>query len=82
MKHVLGTLEVRVEDERLLVEEGDALTFGAAAPHTWRNIDPDREARILWILAPGLPDPQREAVNPPLHAVTPRRHQTDPATSR
>lgn len=53
-----GTVEVRVKDERLLLGEGDALTFGAAAPHTWRNADPGRGARILWILAPGLPDPQ------------------------
>jgi transcriptional regulator with XRE-family HTH domain len=64
-----GPVDVCVEDERLLLQEGDALTFGAAAPHTWRNADPDRGARILWILAPGLPDPQGGTVNPPLHAV-------------
>ena len=34
-----------------------ALTFGAAVPHTWRV---DGAARILWILAPGLPDPRKE----------------------
>ena len=56
-----GRVEVCVEDERVLLEEGDALTFGAAAPHTWRNADPVTSARILWILAPGLPDPQGEA---------------------
>lgn len=66
-----GTVEVCVEDERLMLQEGDALTFGAAAPHTWRNPDPDRGARILWILAPGLPDPQGEAAHPPLRAVGP-----------
>jgi transcriptional regulator with XRE-family HTH domain len=55
-----GTVEVCVENERLLLSEGDALTFGAAAPHTWRNADAERGARILWILAPGLPDPQGE----------------------
>lgn len=38
-------------------EPGDALTFGAAVPHTWRAQADG--ARVLWILAPALPDPQR-----------------------
>jgi len=70
---VEGTVEVCVEDERLMLEAGDALTFAAAAPHTWRNADPARGARILWILAPGLPDPQGEAVRPALRALAPAR---------
>jgi transcriptional regulator with XRE-family HTH domain len=53
-----GSVEVRVEDETFLLHEGDALTFGAAVPHTWRAADPRAGARILWILAPGLPDPR------------------------
>jgi transcriptional regulator with XRE-family HTH domain len=56
-----GEVEVTVEDERVVLAEGDALTFGASAPHTWRNTDERRGARILWILAPSLPDPQGEA---------------------
>jgi transcriptional regulator with XRE-family HTH domain len=70
---VAGTVEVYVEDERLVLYEGDALTFGAAAPHTWRNTDPERRARILWIIAPGLPDPQGEAGERALRAVPPAR---------
>jgi transcriptional regulator with XRE-family HTH domain len=54
-----GTVEVRVEGEAFVLEEGDALTFGAAVPHTWRNAQPSAGARILWILAPALPDPQK-----------------------
>jgi transcriptional regulator with XRE-family HTH domain len=54
-----GRVEVRVEDEAFVLDEGDALTFGAAVPHTWRNADPDAGARVLWILAPALPDPRR-----------------------
>ena len=50
-----GRIEVSVEDEVFALEAGDALTFGAGVPHNWRAID---DARILWILAPGLPDPQ------------------------
>ena len=56
---VEGAVEVRVEDETFVLGEGDALTFGAAVPHTWRNPDPAAGVRILWILAPALPDPQR-----------------------
>lgn len=51
-----GTVEVQVGDETFRLEAGDALTFGAAIPHTWRS---ESGARILWILAPGLPDPQQ-----------------------
>ena len=54
-----GRVEVLVGDEAFLLEPGDALTFGAAVPHTWRTADADRGARILWILAPALPDPTR-----------------------
>lgn len=58
-----GTIEVQVEDETFTLEAGDALTFGAAVPHTWRSARPgegegEGGARILWILAPALPDPQ------------------------
>ena len=56
-----GTVEVTVQDARFVLEAGDALTFAAAAPHTWRNAGASAAARVLWILAPGLPDPQREA---------------------
>lgn len=52
-----GTIEVQVEDDTFTLHRGDALTFGAAVPHTWRAIEGG--ARILWILAPGLPDPQK-----------------------
>ena len=52
-----GEIEVVVEDETFALGPGDALTFGAAVPHTWRSAG---EARILWILAPGLPDPRDE----------------------
>jgi transcriptional regulator with XRE-family HTH domain len=56
-----GTVEVEVDDERFTLGAGDALTFGAAVPHTWRNASADAGARILWILAPALPDPRKEA---------------------
>jgi transcriptional regulator with XRE-family HTH domain len=52
-----GEIEVVLEDETYALGPGDALTFGAAVPHTWRAAG---AARILWILAPGLPDPRNE----------------------
>jgi transcriptional regulator with XRE-family HTH domain len=55
-----GAVEVRIDDDVYALKEGDARTFGAAAPHTWRNRSQKRAARILWILAPGIPDPQGE----------------------
>jgi transcriptional regulator with XRE-family HTH domain len=54
-----GSIHISVEDDDFLLDAGDALTFGAAVPHTWRTADPAAGARILWILAPALPDPQR-----------------------
>jgi transcriptional regulator with XRE-family HTH domain len=53
-----GTIEVQVEGETFTLKQGDALTFGAAVPHTWRSVGSDG-ARILWVLAPALPDPRR-----------------------
>ena len=57
---VEGTVEVQVEDEAFLLHQGDALTFGAAVPHTWRATTA-AGARVLWILAPALPDPRSAA---------------------
>jgi methionyl aminopeptidase len=53
-----GRDEVRIDDDVFALQEGDALTFGAPAPPTWRNRSQKRAARILWILAQGIPDPQ------------------------
>lgn len=57
---VEGTVEVQVEDGTFLLRRGDALTFGAAVPHTWRATTA-AGARVLWILAPALPDPRSAA---------------------
>ena len=50
--------EVRAMVREGGAEAGDALTFGASVPHTFRSAD---GARVLWILAPALPDPRKEA---------------------
>jgi transcriptional regulator with XRE-family HTH domain len=56
-----GEVDVDVDGEGFRLGPGDALTFGAAVPHTWRNASDTEGARILWILAPALPDPRKEA---------------------
>ena len=55
-----GEIELQVDGEHVTLGRGDALTFGAAVPHTWRATSAGG-ARVLWILAPGLPDPQGAA---------------------
>ena len=55
---VEGAVEVVLEQERIELAAGDAVTFGAGMPHTWRNLSNDAGARLLWILAPALPDPE------------------------
>lgn len=49
----------QVQDEAFSLEPGDALTIGAAVPHSWRTAEGVAGARILWVLAPALPDARR-----------------------
>jgi transcriptional regulator with XRE-family HTH domain len=56
-----GTIELEVDGEAFALARGDAVTFGAAVPHTWRNPSPAAEARVVWVIAPALPDPRRQA---------------------
>ena len=34
---VCGTLHVQIEDQLVVLEEGDSMTFNSDAPHTFRN---------------------------------------------
>jgi transcriptional regulator with XRE-family HTH domain len=54
-----GVIELDVDGEQVVLESGDAATFGAAVPHRWRNLSADSAARIIWVIAPALPDPLR-----------------------
>jgi transcriptional regulator with XRE-family HTH domain len=56
-----GTIELDVDGDRFVLARGDALTFGAATPHTWRNPSATAEARVVWVIAPALPDPLGQA---------------------
>ena len=76
-----GDIEVVLEDETFALGPGDALTFGAAVPHTWRAAG---AARILWILAPGLPDPQKggRIDSPAIHPARAGAPRATPASAR
>lgn len=52
-----GAIELDVDGSLLRMERGDAATFGAAVPHTWRNLSAEGIARVVWVIAPALPDP-------------------------
>ena len=54
---VSGSIEFILDGEVLLLASGDALTFNGTTPHTWHNVSATEDVRILWILAPALPNP-------------------------
>jgi transcriptional regulator with XRE-family HTH domain len=47
-----GTLELQVGEETHVLEEGDAITYPLAKPHTWRNASATKELRVLWVSVP------------------------------
>lgn len=55
-----GAIELDVEGTTYTLERGDAITFGAAVPHTWRNVAGEGTSRICWVIAPALPDPRSQ----------------------
>ncbi|MGC9156451.1 MAG: helix-turn-helix domain-containing protein [Ferrimicrobium sp.] len=52
-----GSIEFLLDGEVLSLGSGDALTFNGTTPHTWRNVSETEDVRLLWILAPALPNP-------------------------
>ena len=47
-----GTLEMRVEEERILLHAGDAMTLDPRVPHTWSNPSRRNCTRVLWVDVP------------------------------
>ncbi|MBL3698882.1 helix-turn-helix domain-containing protein [Leucobacter luti] len=45
-----GVLEMRIEAEEFLLEEGDSMSFDARHAHIWRNPSETERARVLWVL--------------------------------
>ena len=57
---VAGAIELTLNSETYQLDAGDSITFDGTVPHTWRNATTSM-SRIVWILAPGLPDPLHHA---------------------
>lgn len=59
---VSGRLAVTLQDEELVLEPGDALTFAPHVPHAFRSATEDSTTKVLWVLSPALTttsDPRR-----------------------
>ena len=54
-----GRLEINIEGELIILEEGDAFTFTAEARHYWRAGQDCGPTRVLWVVSPALPDTTR-----------------------
>jgi transcriptional regulator with XRE-family HTH domain len=47
-----GQLEVEVDGEKYLLDEGDTITFASHLPHAWRNPNKKEECEALWVVTP------------------------------
>ncbi len=51
-----GQLRVTVAGEQITLEQGDAFTFPASTPHTFRASPRAASTKVLWVVSPALPD--------------------------
>jgi transcriptional regulator with XRE-family HTH domain len=49
-----GRLQVKLRDEEIVLEPGDAFTFPPHIEHTFRNVRPDGPTRVLRLFCPAL----------------------------
>jgi mannose-6-phosphate isomerase-like protein (cupin superfamily) len=45
-----------VADEQITLDQGDAFTFPAGTPHTFRASSQAGRTQVLWVVSPALPD--------------------------
>lgn len=57
-----GTLILEINSRANTLHAGDSVTFSSEEPHSFRNPDAKQTAEVLWVLAPGLPENSRHAV--------------------
>jgi transcriptional regulator with XRE-family HTH domain len=50
-----GQLQVTVGGEQITLEQGDAFTFPANTPHTFRASPQAGRTQVLWVVSPALP---------------------------
>jgi transcriptional regulator with XRE-family HTH domain len=48
---IRGSLEIRLSEETVLLNAGDAFTFPGREPHTWSNATTG-DTEVVWVLAP------------------------------
>jgi transcriptional regulator with XRE-family HTH domain len=51
-----GRLHITVAGEEVTLDQGDAYTFPADAPHTFRSVHASGRTQVLWVVSPALPD--------------------------
>ncbi|HEY2314941.1 MAG TPA: XRE family transcriptional regulator [Streptosporangiaceae bacterium] len=51
-----GRLHITVAGEDVTLDQGDAYTFPADAPHMFRSVEASGRTQVLWLVAPALPD--------------------------
>lgn len=54
---VEGEIDLILDTDTFRLATGDSITFDGTVPHSWRSASTSGHVRIIWILAPGLPDP-------------------------
>lgn len=52
---VAGRLAVTLNDEEIVLEQGDTLTFAPHAQHTFRSALDTGTTQVLWVFSPALP---------------------------
>ena len=62
-----GSIDMIIDDTHYMLGQGDAITFNATTPHTWKNTSDEVSARLVWMIAPALADPLSHAQPPPHH---------------
>jgi transcriptional regulator with XRE-family HTH domain len=56
---VTGRLELTVDAELVVLDRGDAYTFAAGIPHSFRAHRGADPTQVLWLVSPALPDTAR-----------------------
>jgi transcriptional regulator with XRE-family HTH domain len=51
-----GQLQIDVAGKQIILDQGDAFTFPANIPHTFRASARSGQTRVLWVVSPALPD--------------------------
>ncbi len=49
-----GRLSVTLQDEEIVLDPGDAVTFAPHIPHTFRSAAEDTTTQVLWVISPAL----------------------------